>query len=91
MEKKLIDLYKEWMETGEINDRSDSMGCGGLCNAVPIQYKQSVKLFVPDDFKTYWGSPTYKFGGQVSNKHLYEFNSLRQFIVLFVCAIHNEL
>lgn len=91
MENKLIDLYKEWVETGRIKDINDSMGHGGLCNAVPETYKSSLRLFVPDKITTYWGSPTYESGCKLSRKHMYEFNSFRQFVVLFVCAIHNEL
>lgn len=86
---KLIDLHKEWMESGKIKDRENSFGDGGLCNAVPIKYYDAVSLFRPKRYKISWwagGHPN-----QENDKLMYDYNSLRQTIVLLICAINNEL
>lgn len=84
MTKKLIDLYKEWMITGEMPHFP-----GGLCHNVPLKYMTEVNLFIPqkNEFDSYWGADT-KIKG--INKY-YGFGTLRQTIVLFICAMHNEL
>lgn len=84
---KLIDLYKEWMETGCISDRVDPNGMGGLCNAVPKKYLKLLKKFEPEECQIYWASSR----GMSSDGAIYKFNKLRQTIVLLICAMCNEL
>ncbi len=88
--KRLIDLYKEWMETGFIKDINGSLGLGGICNAVPEKYRKTIELFRPDTILAYWASTKYK-QGHATNENMYRFNELRQSIVLLICCIHNEL
>jgi len=90
---KLIDLYKEWMETGEMPEM-------GLCGCLSeTRYAENLSLFAPteeDDIvlykerkpTIYWGS-----GEEMNGKTrlCYTFTPLRQTIVLLICAIHNEL
>lgn len=90
--KKLIDLYKEWMETGLIEeDRFRKHGTGGLCNCVPEKYLETLFLFTPKkDSDGFWANNldrTY----YSTIESMYGFNPLRQTIVLLICAIHNEL
>ena len=87
--KKLIDLYKEWMGTGKIYDHYNSFGNGGLCNAAPRKYKNDLLLFTPDILDVYWASMRPRFSG--TTEAAYNFNPLRQTIVLLICAMHNEL
>jgi hypothetical protein len=88
-DKKLIDLYKEWVETGKLKDRDDSLGNGGLCNALPKKYRDTLELFVPMNTDTYdgglfWAADSFR-------SRVYKFGKIRQTIVLFICAIRNEI
>lgn len=87
MEKKLIDLYKEWMNSGKLTD-------SGLCFSVPKEYKTFLELFKPLKTETvglysflYWASQDNDSG----LIHFYDFNPLRQTIVLLICAMNDEL
>lgn len=86
---KLIDLHKEWMEANMIFDRKDSFGDGGLCNSVPIKYQDDLIKFKPDKYQTYWASGFAEENG--SRRAMYNYNKLRQTIVLLICAMNNEL
>lgn len=83
--KKLIDLYKEWMETGRMDD-------AGLCQISMNTYWEETfdEYFfnhIPKNSKDYWGS-----GLRINHKNeQFTFTPLRQTIVLLICAIHNEL
>ena len=93
--KKLIDLYKEWMET-------DELPYSGLCSAVPNKYQDALDMISPSIEESlvltkenkpivYWGC-----GVAYSRMPDYQtigcyFSPLRQTIVLLICAIHNEL
>lgn len=91
--KKLIDLYKEWMETGELPK-------GGLCIALlDTKYEEIIDEELSPTYEdrqtlkkeglctTYWAS-----GLPEDHKdEMYGFTPLRQTIVLLICAIHNEL
>lgn len=95
MKGKLINNYKKWMETGEIPE-------WGLCFSLKdTDYYQSLKLFKPttEDFKelrknkhttSFWGS---EMEASIFNywQIYYGFTPLRQTIVLFICAMHDEL
>lgn len=87
---KLIDLYKKWMVVGEICDRRNAGGTGGLCNAVPKKYLCQIRLFEPDCCKAYWASQTPN-DDLISDKAVFGLNDLRQTIVLLICAMNNEL
>jgi len=91
--KKLIDLYKEWMETEDLSG-------DGLCSSLPKHYLESFEHFSPSQqeihelgnqmFSTlYWGS------GLKCYDHIdlraRKFTPLRQTIVLLICAMHDEL
>jgi len=84
---KLIDLHKKWVETGEIEDKKDAGGMGGLCNAVPNKYYETLQMFEPEYYATYWAS----YQSRSDDKSIYAYNQLRQTIVLFICAMNNEL
>jgi len=88
---KLIDLYKEWMETGKLPD-------WGLCNSIPKEYWETLDLFEPSqdeesqlDYEglswNYWAS-----GLPTNHKdEKYGFTPLRQTIVLLICAMKDEI
>lgn len=92
MAKKLINLYKEWMETGKIPGN-------GLCNSMPNdEYKYSLEDFAPyssdklgiindGESRNYWGAGLSPHHKGVSR----DFTPLRQTIVLLICAMNNEL
>jgi hypothetical protein len=90
MSNRLIDLHKEWLEWDRIFDRKDdSYGMGGLCNSVPIKYQDDLIKFRPTEYKTYWASGfSQDKGGHAA---MYNYNTLRQTIVLLICAMNNEL
>lgn len=90
---KLIDLHKEWCETGNLPNE-------GLCCSVPA-LRSLIDDFAPEEFvrhswnrtpeelrKSYWG-----YGGSSNdrNKILFEYTPLRQTIVLFIAAMKNEI
>jgi hypothetical protein len=89
--KKLIDLYKEWMEKGDIFN--------GLCGRLDSgDYQETFELFVPTKkekaqleetgfCEVYWASGLPKN----DKKEESSFTPLRQTIVLLICAMHNEL
>lgn len=98
MSKKLIDHYKEWMETG-------SLGHTGLCcvfeqrrKGILSEYESTFDLFRPDheDYfnlnredlaTTFWGSGVSLY----DDNRLFTFTPLRQTIVLLMCAMNDEL
>lgn len=85
-QKKLIDLYKEWMETGTLPG-------DGLCNSVPKEYKSDLRKLEPECYYTFWAYPLTD-QQQLDHSYYdmaYSFTPLRQTIVLFICAMNNEL
>ena len=95
---KLIDLYKEWMETGRITGEKNNCP-NGLCSAVPEKYCDSLLLFKPstkelnglrDEYlsQTYWASGLDLFDSITNKESL--FSPLRQTIVLLICCILEE-
>lgn len=88
--KKLIDLHKEWMGMGTMGEPEN--GGGGLCNVVPVEYKTNLCCFIPKQYRVFWGSDT-RIGSTNENYKTvaYKYTELRQTIVLFICAMHNEL
>lgn len=65
------------------------MGNGGLCNAIPPKYKETLDLFSPmvdEDYEKglFWAADHFE-------SRVYKFGEVRQNITLFICAIHNEL
>ena len=98
MEKKLIDLHLEWMLKKQIPD-------GGLCVTLfGGEYYETLKSFFPNTQElaelkyngmeeVYWGSETKdaKVGTEEYFKARYEYTTIRQTIVIFICAIHGEI
>lgn len=91
MKQTLFDLYKIWFENGETSGN-------GLCNSIFGEYKQLLELFKPetDEYSellekelatTYWGSGL----SQIDDDRIFKFTDLRQTIVLFICAMSDEL
>jgi hypothetical protein len=87
---KLIELYKKWMKTGLLPH-------WGLCKSLPYKYKKLFELVSPTEedksrynLLNYWGCD--KTIENVSETELTDsFTPLRQTIVLFICAMHDEL
>ena len=89
--EKLIDLHYKWKKQKLIPNL-------GLCNSIPDKYQETLDLFEPDvqeelalikdeECPTYWGS-----GCKVHDPMRYHAYTLRrQYIVLFICAIHGEI
>lgn len=81
MQKKLIDLHKEWCETGKLPK-------GGLCNSLPWEYIKAFSLFDYDQpYGEFWGCPEYEYG---DSRREFEYTPTRQTIVLLICAMNNE-
>jgi len=91
---KLIELYKEWMETGAIPKR-------GLCWSLPEKYLIDLSLFRPNTEEenelwengltiVYWGSGLNTLSSSMYNLE-HKFTDLRQTIVLLICAMNNEI
>lgn len=82
---KLIDLYKEWMETGIMPNT-------GLC---PISMHTYWEKTFDDYFYNHMGQGKSIFWGagvKIGHKdEKYTFTPLRQTIVLLICAMHDEL
>lgn len=88
---KLIDLHYKWEE-------AEGLPHTGLCNALPKKYRKTLQLFVPpldeeeellndDESTIFWGSGCH----QEDLKKMYTYTLRRQYIVLFICAIHGEI
>jgi len=86
---KLIDLHKQWMETGMLPK-------DGLCNSLRGKYATNLKKHFDKtigEYGTFWAYPlTY----QQQIRHSYtemalSYTPLRQTIVLLICAMNNEL
>lgn len=90
---KLIDLYKIWMKDGLLPG-------SGLCNSIPFEYRDTLNLFSPTEKEelelqingqawAYWGYEGYS----TDNRRIrcLGFTELRQTIVLFICAMNDEL
>jgi hypothetical protein len=85
---KLIDLHKEWCKSGKIKDREfTNNGDGGLCNAIPDQYLNDLKLFDPQTGQVYWEQAN----DSSLHRVIYGYNLFRQSVVLLICAMNNEL
>jgi hypothetical protein len=97
MEKKLIDLHKEWIIKKEMHSE-------GLCSCLPDEYKETFNFFTPskeDNIKLYnkglttgpcglsgyWASDV-KLG---CGDRRFQYGKTRQSIVLLICAIHGEI
>ena len=91
MSKKLIDLHKEWMEVGEIPENEDG---DGLCALIPFEFRDDFNLFKPKNYfelsfpKTYWA---HSARPPRDSRAWKEYTTLRQTIVLLICAMNNEL
>ena len=90
-DKKLIDLYKEWMKTGMMTE-------DGLCICMPDEYEKPFRLLYPtreDKIELlithlsdgFWASGLSR---EDDNKYA-TFTPLRQTIVLLICAMCDEL
>ena len=89
---KLIDLHFKWMETGLIEYDT------GLCNSVPDEYYDTLNLFRPNKREIYHLEiGEYSIGYWASGLKHYDigryrkYTELRQIIVLFICAMHDEI
>lgn len=84
---KLIDLHYKWMKNELLPD------CG-LCYSLPKKYKKTFYLFYPIELRDwqisaiYWADTEHESG---SIKRMFTYGILRQNIVLFICAMHNEI
>ena len=76
------------------------MPASGLCDCIPQEYKETLKMFDPEDYLTYgnyWGADKpwneYLIKGDVfdDRNRFGGYGILRQTIVLMICAMHNEL
>lgn len=93
-EKNLFDLHKKWSKSNNIDGH-------GLCGCVPNYYKKSLALFNPNhDEEGYTPekgmSLLYWAFGEACDVNdnfpkWFKYSPLRQTIVLFICAIHNEI
>jgi hypothetical protein len=92
---KLIDLYKEWMETGELD-------YAGLCSSIPFKYEDALEMVSPSrkemTILRKEGKPYVFWGCGIKYSRIPKdktagcfFSPLRQNIVLLICAIHNEI
>ena len=97
MKKKLIDYHYEWLETNTIP-------CKGLCNSlkkINPKYRRKLEEFNPtiEDIKVLFKENKTRlfWGADVSIHHVpyreieTQYTELRQTIVLFICAMCNEL
>ena len=79
---KLIGHYKKWM-------KSEKMPHFGLCRSVPHQYYETLELFKPyREKRAFWAAEGIETSTPKEYSH---FNDIRKTIVLFICAIHNEI
>lgn len=89
MKKRLIDYHYEWMEKRRMHD------CG-LCHSLPEKYKKTFELFYPPELSD-WGilvncwAADIEYNRGNDDKVSYGYGKTRQTIVLFICAMHNEL
>ncbi len=98
MEKKLIDLHFEWMETGTMGKLYNAGG--GLCNFIPAEYIHLFDLFIPtqreldvfeeNDSPIFWASGLQESYSEYS-KLAYLYTPRRQSIVLLICAMYGEI
>lgn len=81
---KLIDLYKQWMETGKLPE-------DGLCNCIPQKYSKEFNLCKPESSPyMYWANIDTPTQNNYDDWHN-GFNPIRQTIVLLICAMCDEL
>lgn len=93
---KLIDLHKQWMETGELKYKWFTPN--GLCGIlIDAGYKEYINLFEPTEKEkmelldkelctAYWGS-----GLSLNSKNsMSAYTPLRQTIVLLIANMENE-
>lgn len=89
--KKLIDLHYEW-------EKQKLIPSLGLCCSLPGKYQETLELFEPSTIElkslsmdgeniVFWGSGLPRF--DLRRGHAYTLR--RQYIVLFICAIHGEI
>lgn len=91
--KRLIDSHEEWLQSGL------PLWCGvggGLCNNIPDKYRKTFELFFPLDDDTPAGKDTIFWASEFRNIAKYsemaaQYGPVRQTIVLFICAMHNEI
>ena len=93
MKKKYLDLYYEWMESGEIPEKYCNGNTGGLCGIFDKDRLFQLLKPTPDELETrriwgYWG-----LDGDENNAapSAICFNTLRQNIVLLMAAMAGEL
>lgn len=84
---KLIELHFEWKREGILPN------CLGLCYSIPRgRYRQTLSRFVPLDLPGWEYEYSYWARLSTDPDSIYEsYNSLREIIVLFICAIHGEI
>jgi hypothetical protein len=96
MKNKLIDYHYEWLESGRIP-------LIGLCNTlehINSKYKEELKMFTPNvmnyvklmesnESTLFWASNLPRVSSE-EDLH-FKYTELRQTIVLFICAMCDEL
>ena len=86
---KYLELYKRWAKNGEIPLCIDSGLCGGLCGSILYKDHEFRELFASGQSKfTYWAMG---FNCKSEYEVMFDFNPIRQNIVLFLAAMNNEL
>lgn len=86
MNKKLIDLYKEWMEEEKLPD------CGLCFSLKGIYLSTFIELFSAGKHNEgYWAADKPALAGIATGTAIFKFGKIRQTIVLLICAMHNEL
>ena len=87
----LIDLHKGWYDGRKLKSY---FGGNGLCHAIPENYQEYLSLFRPDNSydlgfpRMYWA---HSENPPRDKRAWEEYTSLRQTIVLLICAMNNEL
>lgn len=90
---KYLPLYYKWIRAGKLPD-------SGLCHSLWLDDNDLFHLFkpkCPDGYWAYWEEyfdhPVYTqdVDNDLKYKLCYEFNPLRQNIILLLAAINNEL
>ena len=98
MQKKLIDLHFEWMETGTMGKPYNAGG--GLCYLIPVEYDHYFELLKPittelatleeNESTIFWASGLQESYSEYS-KLAYLYTPRRQSIVLLICAMYGEI
>lgn len=90
---KLIDKHFQWMKVGRLPNTN------GLCAPLSEEeYNISFSLLRPTAQQArkqpnycWWGRESFSEGQIIDSREYEKYNSFRQTIVLFICAMHGEI